>query len=228
MTYAGTLAKGSEISRSKKKYGKEGRTMKSAMEDIMRRVEFDTNGGCWLWTGGLVAGRYGCMIVDGKMQLVHRVAFLCSGGSLPEGVCACHKCDVPSCVNPSHIFAGTMRDNMRDASRKSRWSKISAYDVMSIRNNFVPGHGGNTAELAKKYNISVQGVRALVKRLTRADLKPHVPQNSEEALILVEYYAREIENHLPTTKDEADRLNWAVQRLDRAAVKAAGDFRGRE
>lgn len=31
-----------------------------------------------------------------------------------------------------------------------------------------------------------------------------------------------IEAHAPTTKDEADRLYWAVTRLDRAAVKAAG------
>lgn len=50
---------------------------------------------------------------------------------------------------------------------------------------------------------------------------PH-PANYESALSLLTFAIGCIEAHAPTTKDEADRLYWTVQRLDRAAVKAAG------
>lgn len=48
------------------------------------------------------------------------------------------------------------------------------------------------------------------------------PNSFESALSLLTFAIGCIEAHAPTTKDEADRLYWAVQRLYRAAVKAAG------
>lgn len=50
---------------------------------------------------------------------------------------------------------------------------------------------------------------------------PH-PTSFEQSLSLLTFAIGCIEAHAPTTKDEADRLYWAVQRMDRAAVKAAG------
>lgn len=53
----------------------------------------------------------------------------------------------------------------------------------------------------------------------------HHPTNYESALSLLTFAIGCIENHAPTTSDEADRLNWMVQRLDRAAVKAGGEVK---
>jgi hypothetical protein len=51
-----------------------------------------------------------------------------STGEMPKGA-AYHKCDNPSCVNPDHLFVGTQKDNMRDASRKNRLSAKSLLNL---------------------------------------------------------------------------------------------------
>lgn len=41
-------------------------------------------------------------------------------GPLTPQQCACHRCDVPLCINPTHLFIGTMKDNIRDSRSKNR------------------------------------------------------------------------------------------------------------
>lgn len=75
--------------------------------------------GCWLWTGAVDGGGYGRIRVSNKSRLAHRVIYEALHGPQP-GLEVCHRCDVPSCVNPAHLFAGTHRENVIDASLKER------------------------------------------------------------------------------------------------------------
>lgn len=50
----------------------------------------------------------------------HRWAYAEAHGEIPKGMCVCHKCDVPACVNSDHLFVGTHRDNHVDAGLKGR------------------------------------------------------------------------------------------------------------
>lgn len=81
---------------------------------------------CWLWTGSvrkcghgqLQRGRRGMGVVK-----VHRLSWELHRGPIPEGMCVCHKCDVPACVNPDHLFLGTKQANIRDMLLKNRQAR---------------------------------------------------------------------------------------------------------
>lgn len=93
----------------------------SDYEHFMQRVEPEPNSGCWLWSGAS-AGRAGygaCGAINGEKR-AHRVSWTLHVGPIPEGAFVLHRCDVPACVNPAHLYVGNFSDNMRDAARKGR------------------------------------------------------------------------------------------------------------
>lgn len=73
--------------------------------------------GCWIWMGRTSSRGYGEL---GSGLRAHRVAYELENGAIPEGKIICHKCDVPLCVNPHHLFAGTWADNVHDMIEKGR------------------------------------------------------------------------------------------------------------
>lgn len=70
------------------------------------------------------------------MRYAHRVAWVLANGDLPSDKMVLHKCDVPRCINPDHLFLGTAMDNSRDMVSKgrhawrqgTRWQKLNATD----------------------------------------------------------------------------------------------------
>jgi hypothetical protein len=79
--------------------------------------------GCWIWMGS-VADKRGYGLVyrsDNKTRTgAHRYSWELHHGEIPAGMRVCHKCDIPSCVNPDHLFLGTDVDNIQDAITKGR------------------------------------------------------------------------------------------------------------
>lgn len=77
--------------------------------------------GCWLWIGARAnAFGHGYFSFRGGGALAHRHSYEIAHGRIPRGLFICHRCDVPACVRPDHLFAGTQGDNIRDAVAKGR------------------------------------------------------------------------------------------------------------
>jgi hypothetical protein len=85
--------------------------------------------GCWLWTGAANNKGYGKIRLSGSRVMVsaHRASWILAFGHLESwngdykaGLCVLHRCDVPLCVNPEHLFLGTMSDNAMDMLSKGR------------------------------------------------------------------------------------------------------------
>lgn len=77
---------------------------------------------CWLWLANKNNKGYGMIRAGGLAPkvLAHRVSYEIFKGKIPDGLVVMHSCDNPSCVNPSHLSAGTMLENTQDMIKKGR------------------------------------------------------------------------------------------------------------
>jgi hypothetical protein len=87
---------------------------------------------CWLWTGNKNDWGYGHFWYEGKMVKAHRWAYEQENGPVPSGKVLMHSCDVPNCVNPAHISAGTLSDNSQDSLKKGR-NKLAKLKVEQVK-----------------------------------------------------------------------------------------------
>lgn len=98
------------------------------LDRIRERVAFAPNG-CWIWQGASNSKGYPCVRVGGRAGRtvsVHRLVLELTAGPLASGMMACHHCDTPACVSPSHLYAGTAKDNARDAKLRGRTNNVLA------------------------------------------------------------------------------------------------------
>lgn len=76
--------------------------------------------GCWMWQGKPGGTGYGSFSIRGKAMGAHRASYTLLVGPIPDGLWVLHRCDVPLCVNPAHLFLGTAADNNADMDAKGR------------------------------------------------------------------------------------------------------------
>lgn len=149
----------------------------------------EPNSGCTLWLGTVIKSGYGHIAWQGKAQRAHRVSWELKNGPIPNGLMVLHKCDVPTCINPDHLFLGTAGDNSRDMIRKRRSptgarhgsrthpesrrrgeahrsSRLTEDDVRAIRRSTEP-----SAALARKYNFDL----SQICKIRKGKVWAHVP-----------------------------------------------------
>lgn len=130
-----------------------------------------TDSGCLNRPWGSTISGYSSFNVDGKTKLAHRVSYEMHYGPIPDGLVVCHKCDNPFCIEPTHLFVGTHKDNTQDALQKNRLvrgeaaknSKLTDQDVLTIRARHKAG-GITAAALAKEYKVSIALMSFVINR----------------------------------------------------------------
>lgn len=98
--------------------GVKGAATIPAAERFWPRV--DKSGDCWMWTGGTDHRGYGNFFLNGRAVKAHRAAWILTFGPIAKSQVLCHRCDIPLCVNPAHLFLGTQKDNIADMFKKGR------------------------------------------------------------------------------------------------------------
>lgn len=88
------------------------RTDNNAMSRFLSRIQLTPNE-CWEWTGTLDSGGYGQISIHSKHVLVHRFAYECLVGIIPDGLQIDHLCRNRRCVNPAHLELVTHQENCR-------------------------------------------------------------------------------------------------------------------
>lgn len=171
----------------------------SQHEEIRNRIASMSNvdpvTGCWNWSGGTNKQGYGLMSVGNRTASAHRTSYRVFVGKIKpadgyHGMCVCHSCDNPPCVNPAHMFLATQTNNMRDCAKKGRSpraladrngtrtrpdriargersarSRTTSDAVLDIREKYRMGVA-NMPELASRHGLSKSTVFDIIKRRT--------------------------------------------------------------
>ncbi len=152
---------------------------------FVTKFKVDPASDCWVWIAGRTKDGYGTFNIAGRTLLAHRLAHEHFVDSLIRGLCVCHTCDNPPCVNPEHLFQATQAENIRDALRKGRMrtgdhsgeknagAKITAEQVQEIRRRYIPGVT-TLRSVAKEFGIGVSNACLIVnaKAWDRLDFQP--------------------------------------------------------
>jgi len=112
---------------------------------FMSRVQPKPDG-CWLWIGGKFANGYGYFTLEGKGRRAHRVMYVWSRGELPEGLQIDHTCKVKLCVNPMHMEAVTLAENVR---RSNGWGGIESRKTHCVNGHPLSGDNLGTRPYGK-------------------------------------------------------------------------------
>ncbi len=135
----------------------------------------EPNSGCWLWLGATKHGPtgYGDISVNGKHKIVTRIVWELRNTPIPEGLFICHRCDVPLCINPDHLFLGTAQENFDDMRIKKRHPRGECSGMAKLTEKqvfLILSDRRRLTIIAREYGVS----NVLISKIKRREIWTHL------------------------------------------------------
>jgi HNH endonuclease len=147
--------------------------VRGTLERFLAFVSPEPNTGCWLWLGARNRKGYGARFSLGRRgeggDEAHRLAWTLLSGEIPASQYVLHRCNVPCCVNPEHLYLGDHAQNMADMVRLGRQArgsrqghtKLRETDVVRMRDRVDAGEPQKS--VASAFGVSPATVNRIVK-----------------------------------------------------------------
>lgn len=149
------------------------RTLKERFEE--KFIKKSSND-CWEWQGSKTKCGYGQILSEGFVRSAHRISYTLYKSD-PGDLHVCHSCDNPACVNPNHLFLGTIRENMNDMMKKGRSRRKISMDQKSIIEDAIRS-GYNCSEIARYFKVNHRAIIYIKQRMPEKIAKPYWSRTS--------------------------------------------------
>lgn len=126
-----------------------------------------TDSGCKEWTGKKKRCGHGYVYFNYKTYLCHRIAYFLYYGNLDKTLQINHKCNNPACIEPTHLYQGTPRQNNLDAVKFNTSGTVNINDIEQIKSDFASGE--TIRNIAMKYKVNKYTIRNIVNALSYND-----------------------------------------------------------
>lgn len=131
---------------------------------------------CLIYPGKGVRGRPYMRDAENRGRPAPSVAYEFLVGPIPAGHGVLHHCDIPACIEPTHLYTGDQRQNMADKIERGRdrsprgeasgVSRLTDDKVREIRSRRAAGE--TTASIARGLGVAHNTVSAVVSGRTWA------------------------------------------------------------
>lgn len=129
--------------------------------------------GCLEWMGCNYGAGYGGFRAPGRTVGAHRMAYFLAAGTDPGDLHVCHKCDNRRCVNPEHLFLGTVAENMQDRKNKGRTAvgeRVGSAKLTDSEISLIIHDARKQADIAAHYGVS----QCLISKIKNLKLWRHL------------------------------------------------------
>jgi hypothetical protein len=154
----------------------------SFLENILSKIETCGHGDiclycCWPWIGSRHPNGYGRIGLRHTVSILatHIVYEIYNACPIPPDKLVLHYCDNPPCVNFTHLWIGTYKDNNDDRDKKGRsnrpygerhlGAKLVKTDIIRIRSLYEQGMSAYAIGPLYPY-ISIRNIRSIIDRNT--------------------------------------------------------------
>jgi transposase len=150
----------------------------SDREYLLSNSKINPSTGCLEWVGSKDKDGYGKVGRVYASRRAHRLMWVVEYGPIPNRLFVCHHCDNSSCIEPSHLFLGTCKENLDDSKAKGRRplgsrrinAKLKEADINTIRGLLKSGMSRD--DIGKMFGVT----KGPISKIASGKLWSHVKE----------------------------------------------------